>query len=147
MALFDPSFDLVSWDPWGEMRRLKREMSQLFRNYMPGSAQREFPPVNVWADAENIVVTAEIPGIDPKAIDISVLEDSLTIKGSRTADEVKEGKQYHRNERPLGDFARTLRLPYHVDTEKVQAHCDKGVLRATLPRAAEDKPKRIEIET
>ncbi len=129
------------FDPWQEFERMR---NAFFRASAPSNG--EFPAVNLWSSAENAVVTTELPGVDPSAIDISVTGDVLTIKGSRTPEELKEGESYHRRERWYGQFSKTVELPFTVETEKVTAKFLNGVLRIELPRAESEKPKKIEIK-
>ncbi len=129
-------------DPWREFERINRVRSGL----APFSG-REFPPVNLWVSAENTVVTIEIPGIEPDAIDIHVVGSTLTLKGTRKAFDLKDGESYHRRERWAGQFTRTVELPYEVDAGKVDAHVSKGVLTVTLPRAVADMSKKITVKT
>ncbi|HSW64166.1 MAG TPA: Hsp20/alpha crystallin family protein [Dissulfurispiraceae bacterium] len=129
-------------DPWREFERIDRVRSGL----APLSG-REFPPINLWVAAESAVVTMEIPGIDPDAVDMQVVGSTLTVKGSRKPCEVKEGEAYHRRERWAGQFTRTVELPYVVETGKVDARVSKGVLTVVLPRAEADKPKKISVKT
>jgi len=133
-------------DPMTDMQRLQREMNRLFS----GAAElyaHDFPAVNVWSGENGLVVTAEVPGIDPEKLDISIVGDSLTLSGVREHVVLKEGESYHRQERSQGRFTRTLQLPFHVDAGKVEAKYEKGVLRITLPRAEVDKPKKIKIKS
>jgi HSP20 family protein len=85
--------------------------------------------------------------VDPGDIEISVRDDTLTLRGSRKAVELEEGTTYHRRERGSGAFARTVELPFRVEGGKVEATFEKGVLKISLPRAEEDKPKKITIKT
>ncbi len=107
----------------------------------------EFPATNVWVSVDNAVVTTEIPGIDPSAIEISVIKDSLTLRGSRQAEKLKEGESYHRRERWNGQFTKTLQLPFTVESAKVEARFSKGVLSIFLPRAEAEKPRKIAIKS
>lgn len=131
---------------WREMQNLQNEMGRLFagERLLFGG---KYPAINVWAGENDMIVTSEIPGIDPKEIDISVKGDTLTVSGSRTPEETKEGEVYHRRERGHGRFSRTIQLPFKVDAGKVGAKYEKGVLSIKLPRAEEDKPKKISIKT
>ncbi|MFW6107440.1 MAG: Hsp20/alpha crystallin family protein [bacterium] len=138
--------DLWSWEPWEQMRRLQREMSRYFPDWWPG-ARRPFPPVNVWTGRDDVVVTAELPGVDPAKIDLAVEGDTLTLSGSRELSSLKEGQSFSRQERPGGAFSRVVQLPFRADPAKVDAEYKKGVLRVTLPRLEEDKPKQITVKT
>lgn len=132
------------WDPWREFDRLNREVSGIFS--MPGRRPvAAYPPLNIHTGEEDVVITAEIPGIDPSHIDLTVTGDVLSLKGTRRPHEAKEGETLHRRERGSGEFYRTVQLPYNVDGLKVQADYVNGVLRIVLPRAEADKPRKISI--
>ncbi len=90
-------------------------------------------------------MTAELPGVDMKNLSVSVNQDILTIEGERKGEELREGVVCHRSERGCGKFARTLRLPYDVESGKVKARHSLGVLTLTMPRAEASKPKKISI--
>ncbi len=131
--------------PFAEMRRFRRQVDRLFSGY--DDRADLFPATNVWANDGEVVIKAEVPGVDPKAVDLSVERDQVTIQGERTADEPAAEVVCHRNERGSGKFARTFRLPYEVDSNKVGAVCANGVLTITLPGAESSKPKRIAVST
>jgi HSP20 family protein len=131
------------WDPFREIQGLERDVNRLFT----GERTYGNPPVNVFVGDDDVIVTSEIPGVDPKGIDLSVTGDILTLKGERKPLDVKEAEAWHRHERGYGNFTRTVRLPYTVDGTKVEAQYDKGVLRITLPRAEADKPRKINVRT
>lgn len=130
-----------AWDPWQELDRMSRAFSDL----IPAPTGSEFPAVNVWANGDAATATMEVPGIDPKAVDISVAGKTVTVRGSRKPEKLQESESYHRSERWNGSFSRSIDLPYLIDQEKVQARFSKGVLQITLPRAEADKPKKITI--
>ena len=131
-----------SWDPWLELDRMQR----LFRDLsMPTTG--EFPAVNAWVTGDEAQVTVELPGFDPKDVDISVVGKTLTLKGSRTPEEAKDGESYHRHERWSGSFNRTIDLPFLINANEVEAKFNKGVLTIALPRAEEDKPRKIVVKS
>ena len=133
---------------WDEADRLRREMNQLFSDWpvtRRTSAAPCYPAMNVWVNNDGAVVTAELPGVDPADIDISVVQSTLTVSGNRQREE-EEGKSYHRRERSCGSFTRSFELPFEVEAEGVDATLEKGVLNITLPRAEADKPKKISIK-
>ena len=137
---------------WEEFERMQRRMSRMLNNFSRSTYQSapSFPAVNVWANDDGQVVTAEIPGVEMKSIEISVVGDMLTISGTRGADQSVKGQESartHRQERDCGDFSRTIQLPHLVDTAKVEAVLDKGVLSITLPRAEADRPKKIMVKS
>ena len=132
---------------WREMERLRREMNRLFSDWPMRarlSAAPSYPAMNVWVDENSAVVTAELPGVLLDHIDISVENDTLTLRGDRQPD-VEEGATYHRRERRYGSFVRTSKMPFRVEAENVDATFKNGVLSIVLPRAEEDKPKKIAV--
>ena len=132
-------------DPYAEMSRLRSEMNRLFSGASHPFAQA-YPAVNIWVDAQEAIVTAELAGIDPEKLDISVLGENLTLSGSRDPETLQENETYHRKERNGSRFARTLQLPFRIDADGIDANYDKGILKITVPRAAEDKPRKISIK-
>ncbi|MFN2105354.1 MAG: Hsp20/alpha crystallin family protein [Candidatus Promineifilaceae bacterium] len=136
---------------WREMEKLRRDMDRLFEVTTPRLARARsgrFPAVDVWAnEQEGVIVSAELPGVAPDSIDISVTADTLTISGSRSPEDLPEDAQYHRRERYCDAFERTVQLPYTVDTEGVEASAENGVLTIMLPRAEAEKPRQIEVKT
>jgi len=129
-------------DPWREFERLNRMFSRV-----PSQRSYEFPAINLWVDSDRSLVTTEIPGIEPDDIEISVIEKTLTLRGTRKADDLKENESFHRRERWHGQFSKTVELPFRVEASKVNASFKKGILIITLPRAEEEKPKKIEIKS
>ena len=138
------------FSPWYEMERLHREMNRLFSDpyaLTGGRTAPNYPALNVWANDEGAVITADLPGFSADDIEISVVDNTLTLSGSRQPDELAEGDRYHRRERSYGRFTRSLELPFKVEVEQVEAKFDKGVLHISLPRAEEDKPRKITVKS
>jgi HSP20 family protein len=135
--------------PWREVDRLQREMNRLFEDYYPARIRRAptYPAMNVWSNDEGLFITAEVPGVSNEDIDISVVGDTLTLTGNRKPDEIDENTRYHRQERGYGNFSRSVQLPFPVDVSKVDATFHNGVLSITLPRAEEDKPRKIAVKS
>jgi HSP20 family protein len=133
---------------WQEMDRLQREMDRLFR---ASSANRVgsggYPSMNIWSNEDSAMITTELPDINLDDVDISVVGDTLTLSGRRMPEELPEGARYHRQERGYGKFARSIKLPYTVDGDKVEATYNRGVLSITLPRAESDKPRKIQVRS
>ncbi len=134
-------------DPFAAMRRLQDEFDRGFPPRSAGIARAGFPAVNMWQGENSIALTAELPGFKADDIDIQVKEDTLTISGQRTAPEVGEKAVWHLRERPFGKFARTVRLPFRVDAESVEARFRDGVLEIELQRPETDRPRRIEVKS
>lgn len=135
----------TSWDPFSDLRAIQREMNRAFSGYSPGAAA--FPALNIWGSGEDAVVVAEVPGVDPKDININVVKDKLTIEGERKAEEPADNVTCHRCERPEGGFTRSIRLPFAVESDKVKAKYNNGLLTVTLPREEATRPKKITIES
>ena len=132
----------LSLDPWRELQRMNRTIT---RWNAPPSV--EFPAVNVWVAENNAIVTSELPGVEPEDIDISVAGKTLTIRGSRKSEELKEGESFHRRERWHGQFTKTLEMPFSIESGKVEAKFVKGVLNIALPRAEAEKPRKISVKS
>ncbi len=122
-------------------------MNRRFSDVASAFSGSEFPVVNIWTNGNGAIVTTEIPDIDPASVDLSVVGKALTFSGSRKSDEAAEGESYHRRERWDGRFSRTVELPFLIDSNKVEARFSKGVLQISLPRAEEDKPKKIAVKS
>jgi HSP20 family protein len=128
---------------------LRQEMDALFDNFFRGFDIESFfgrrsrtfsPNIDVVENDKEIKVSAELPGMDEKDIEVSLNKDSLTIKGEKKEEKEEKGRDYYHMERSYGSFSRTIPLPVEVDTDKVEAHFKKGVLTVTLPKT----PKAIE---
>jgi HSP20 family protein len=130
-------------DPFALMRSMLHDFD---RFPPPRTAQPVFPAVNVWQGDEAVAITAELPGIDPADIDISVKDNVLTIAGERRAPDVPDSARWHRNERSYGKFTRAVRLPFAAPEDKVEARMTNGVLRIVVGRPEEDRPRKIEIK-
>lgn len=145
--------DLVPWKSFkDDMESLRREMDNLWNRFvgetsLAKSFQREWTPTSDTTEtAEMIVVKTELPGIDPKDIDVSITGDVLTIKGEKKTEEEKTEGEVHRRECYYGSFQRSFRLPATVQADKIEAAFDKGVLKITLPKTEEAKAKEIKIQ-
>ncbi|MDD5563542.1 MAG: Hsp20/alpha crystallin family protein [Thermoanaerobaculaceae bacterium] len=145
---------IVRWDPIREIATLQNRMNRVFNDvwgqthrpeedYISGSWM---PAVDVRETKDALEIAAELPGLDPKDVDVSVDNGVLTLKGSRTFEKAVEGETYHRVERAYGSFERSFSLPTNVDPEKVRASYRHGVLHLTLPKREEAKPKSISIK-
>jgi HSP20 family protein len=133
---------------WQELDRLRRDMDRLFETGSPRwqrTRSSAFPAVNMWTkDDDGVIITAELPGVAPDDLELSVTGDTLTLSGKRMRGD-DENNQYHRQERVFGSFTRTIQLPYSINQEKVEASLQNGLLKLTLPRAEAEKPKQIAI--
>src|SRR5262245_30943662 len=138
--------------PWMGMTALKTEMDRMFDRFWEKDYP-EWPAVGEWtpkldiADTKDaLVVKAEIPGIDPKEIGLTLNDQVLTIKGEKKEEKEEKDEQYYRLERAYGAFARTVRLPVPVDAGKVTANFKNGVLTVKLPKGATARGTMIPIK-
>ncbi len=154
---WDPFAGLTRWDPFSELTSLQDRVNQLFgqpmpfwrlgRRAEPSLAVPSFiPAVDVYEDEHSITLTAELPGIEEKDLNISVENGVLTISGERKMENVETKENFQRIERSYGRFTRSFTLPPTVDPEDVKAEFSNGVLKITLPKREEAKPKQIKIE-
>ncbi len=116
-----------------------------FAGGLDAARQVAFPPINMWQGSDVIALTAQLPGFDPEDVEISVQDATLTLSGESKPAEYPEDAVWHRNERRYGKFVRTIRLPYRVDPDKVEARLVNGILQIALHRPEQDKPRRIKI--
>lgn len=135
----------------------RKEMDNLMENFFGGSKAWPFesrlgafsPKVDVVENEKEIKVSAELPGMDEKDIELSLTKDSLTIRGEKKEEKEDKGKDYYRMERSYGSFVRTVPLPVEVDEDKVEASFKKGLLTVTLPKTekAVKETKKIPISS
>lgn len=146
---------MANWDLFREMDELRREIDQAFRGFgmgrfltpafLPGIGIGDFPRINLSEDENNFYVEALLPGLDPKDLDLNIMQGALTLSGERKESE-SGGRTWHRRERGAGKFLRTVELPKAVNPEKVDAEYRNGVLTVTLAKSEEVKPKKISIK-
>ena len=143
---------LTRWEPFREFATLQDRINRVFRDSYSGAGQDEAlttssfaPAVDVYEDEHKVSLKIEVPGIDEKDIDVRVENNTLTVHGERKIEKEEKEENYRRVERQYGTFTRTFTLPTTVDTENVSANYDKGVLKITLPKKAEAKPKQIKV--
>jgi HSP20 family protein len=142
---------LTRWEPFREFATLQDRVNRVFReSYSSGpdeslTTSTFAPAVDVYEDEHRVSLKIEVPGIDEKDIDVRVENNTLTVHGERKIEKEEKEENYRRVERQYGSFTRTFTLPTTVDTENVSANYDKGVLKITLPKKAEAKPKQIKV--
>jgi HSP20 family protein len=143
-----PKWEITSQRPFRELEEWERRFENLFGHPMlrfPVEEKGWIPAVDVFEKDDKFVVKAEVPEIKEEDIDVSVIGDTLTIKGEKkTETEVKE-EDYYRCERSYGSFYRSIPLPSTVDVSKIEASYEDGVIEVTLPKTAEVKPKKIAV--
>ena len=144
-----PSLSYFS-NPFQEIARMQRQMDRLLGDLAGGTSGVDgsgvFPALNITQDSENFYAHAELPGIKPEDLDISVVGSTLTLSGERKADGAGN-VSYHRRERMPGRFRKAITLPHDVNAEAVRAEFVNGVLKLVLPKAEHAKPRKITVKS
>ena len=137
---------MIRYQPWGVMEQMRREMDRMMGEENAATASDWVPAVDIKEDKGCFTITADIPGIAPKDIDIHAENGMLTIQGERE-NEKKEAKEgYKGNEPSYGNFFRRFTLPDSADTDQISAKGENGVLTITIPKRAEIQPRKIAVD-
>jgi len=143
---------LTRWDPLRDLATMQNRINRFVReSYSPEAPEEVLtttsfaPPVDIYEDEHTITVKMEVPGIDEKDIDVRIENTTLTVHGERKIEKEEKEENFRRVERQYGSFTRSFTLPSSVDTGQVSAHYDKGVLKLSLAKKAEAKPKQIKV--
>jgi len=139
-------------NPWVEFDRIRRSFDRFARDYYNGSDTQYdratvFPPINIYEENERLIVKAEIPGVKPKDLNISLEGETLAIKGTRKPNDAKAQNSFHRREIERGSFSRALTLPLKVDPDNVSAIVKNGILTITLNKASDIQPRQIRVSS
>jgi len=143
---------LVRYKPWGMLDQLHREMDQMFNRQAADETDRSFvtsdwaPAVDIKEDADKFLIIADIPGVDPKDIDVHMEDGILTIKGERETESKEERDGYKRVERSRGSFYRRFSLPETANADKINAKSKHGVLEITIPKQEKATPRKISVQ-
>lgn len=141
---------MTIYRPWGNLGHLQREMSRLFEPGLP-SGSDEFsssdwtPAVDVKEEEDRFLIRADLPGVDPKDIDLHVEKGMLSIRGERESESRDEREGYKRVERVHGSFYRRFSLPDNVDTDNIKADSRHGVLEISIPKKDAGQPRKITV--
>jgi len=140
---------ITRWDPFREVVTMQNRLNSLFRDMndsdSPLTTAAFVPAVDIYEDDKKVMLKLEVPGIDEKDLDVSVENNTLTVKGERKFESEEKEENFHRIERRYGSFFRAFTLPSTVDTEHVQAKYNAGVLKLELLKKPEAQPKQIKI--
>ena len=143
---------LTRWDPLRDLATMQNRLNRFVReSYSPEGPEEALtttsfaPPVDIYEDEHTIAVKMEVPGIDEKDIDVRIESNTLTVHGERKIEKEEKEENFRRVERQYGSFTRSFTLPSSVDTGQVSAHYDKGILKISLAKKAEAKPKQIKV--
>ncbi len=142
---------ITRYDPFRELVTLQDRVNSLFAGFSDVSGKEQLaagtfvPPVDIYEDEQNLVLKLEIPGVNEEDLQVSLENNLLTVKGERKFEKEEKEENFHRIERRFGTFTRTFRMPNTVDSDHTSASYDKGILKITLAKRAEAKPKQIKI--
>jgi HSP20 family protein len=140
---------ITRWDPFREVVTLQNRMNSLFRNLneqeTPLATASFVPAVDIYEDAEKLVLKLDVPGIEEKDLDVHVENDTLTVKGERKFEAEEKEENFHRIERSYGSFYRAFTLPSTVAADKVKATYAAGVLKLEMKKKPEAQPTQIKI--
>jgi len=142
--------NLIRWDPVREMVGMRDEMDRVFNDFFSRSpvSYEGYGTINLdmMQTDDEVIIKASIPGIKPDDLNISVTGDTLTIRGEIKSEEETKKADYHMREIRYGSFARSVLLPSQVLADKARAEFENGILKLTLPKAEEVKPKTITVK-
>jgi HSP20 family protein len=134
------------------LETFRHEVDDLFQRFFgpseeaAGEVVEWAPRVDVEESDKEVVVKADLPGVDPKEVDVSVTDGSLLVRGEKKEEKEKKEKHYHRVERFVGQFYRRIPLPEGVETDKISAKCANGVVTVTIPKKPGAEPKKIPVK-
>ena len=144
---------LRRYEPWSGMSRLHDEMDRLFNRYAPQSSEDTSmstcdwtPAVDVKEEDDRFLINADVPGVDPKDINVHMDKGVLTIEGNREHESKEEKEGYKRVERSYGSFFRRFSLPDTADADNIKAESKHGVLEISIPKKAAEQPRRIKVQ-
>jgi HSP20 family protein len=142
-----PRRGLTIWRPFRDLDEWQQQIEDFFGQSMlrPNGERYWMPHMDVYEKGDNLVVKAELPGMKEEDIDVSVVGDRLTIKGEKKAESEVKDEDYYLSERTYGSFSRSVSLPSSVDSSKIEANYENGVLQVILPKTTEVKPKKIAV--
>jgi len=143
---------IIRWDPFRDLVTLRDRMNRLFEDVSgPGSEGKDVmasawaPSVDIYENENEVVLAAEIPGVDEKDVEIKVEDNNLTLRGERKFEKETREENYHRIERSYGSFFRSFALPSYIDQDRIEAEHENGVLRIRMPKRAELRPRKVKI--
>ena len=142
---------IIRWDPFRDMITLREKMNRLFEDTFTGKEGKDIvqgtwaPSVDIYENENELILTAEVPGVKEDDIEIKIEDSTLSISGERKFEKETKEENYHRIERSYGSFYRSFTLPNFIDHEKVKAEHENGLLRITMPKRAELKARKVHV--
>jgi len=143
---------IIRWDPYRDLVTLRDRMNRLFEDVSGPRAEEKdvlasswAPSVDIYENENEVVLAAEIPGVDEKDVEIKVEDNNLTLRGERKFEKETKEENYHRIERSYGSFFRSFALPSYIDQDRIEAEHENGVLKIRMPKRSELKPRKVKI--
>ncbi|MFQ6069251.1 MAG: Hsp20/alpha crystallin family protein [Candidatus Aminicenantales bacterium] len=143
---------VIRWDPFRDLMTLRERMNRLFEDVFTARGEERdlisgswTPSVDIYESENDLVLTAELPGIDENDIEIKIEDNTLMLSGERKFEKETKEENYHRIERAYGSFSRSFTLPHYIDHDKIKAEHENGVLKITMPKKPELKPRKVKI--
>ncbi|NEO88511.1 MAG: Hsp20/alpha crystallin family protein, partial [Spirulina sp. SIO3F2] len=139
---------IIHWQPLSEIDTFRRQMDRLFNEVYSNSTQSPVtykPAIELKDNEHDLVLKAQVPGINPDALDITVTRDSVTIQGNRKSEKTSESEGIHYSEFRYGQLKRVVGLPAEVQQDQVTADYTDGVLTLTLPKVVDDAQKSVKV--
>jgi len=142
---------LVRFDPFRDLSQLQNRVNRLFTDSRAAGLEEDAfqnwaPAVDIFERGDNLILSAELPGVRREELDLKVEGNVLTLRGERMRDKTIQEEQYHRVERSYGTFCRSFTLPSTVDSSRIEARFKDGILEVVLPKAEDAKPKKIDVQ-
>jgi HSP20 family protein len=143
---------IIRWDPFRDLVSIRDKMNRLFEDAVTQRGEEKelvasswAPAVDIYEDESLLVLTAEVPGLSDKDVEIKIEDNVLSIQGERKLEKETREENYHRIERAYGAFYRSFTLPNYIDQDKIKAEHENGILKITMPKKAELKPRKVRI--
>jgi len=143
---------IIRFDPFRDLVTLREKMNRLFEDAATSRGEEKdlissswSPSVDIYEDEHQLVLMAEVPGISEKDVEVKIEDNLLSIRGERKMEKETKEENYHRIERAYGTFLRSFTLPNYIDQDKIRAEHENGVLKITMPKKAELKPRKVKI--
>ena len=136
--------------PFEQLERMRQQMERLYEDAkapFQSSHAGVYPLINLSEDSNSYYIRAELPGVKADELDIQVTANNMSISGERKIEAEEEGAKYHRRERDAGRFSRSIGLPGEIDSDKVEAKLDNGILNVVISKAEVAKPKQISVSS
>jgi len=142
---------IIRWDPFRDLTTFRERMNKLFEDTLSTREEKDLmatawsPSVDIYETENEIVLSAELPGVSEDDVEIKIEDRTLSLKGERKLEKETKEENYHRIERSYGSFYRSFTLPNNVDMEKIKAEHDNGILKISMPKKPELKPRKIKV--